>query len=122
MKNSKAGKKYSVVQLDALDAIACSCGQTRRAFLEDEDGIASVHLVDIEENAKSHYHKHMTEIYVVLQGDGWIECDGERIPVQPMSAVKIRPQCRHRAIGAMRILNIAIPAFDPADEWFDEAD
>jgi hypothetical protein len=27
--------------------------------------------------------------------------------------------CRHRAVGKLRIVNICIPPFDPADEWFD---
>ena len=48
-----------------------------------------------------------------------IQIDGERISVRPMSSVMIKPGCRHRALGKMRILNIAIPRFDPADEWFD---
>ena len=61
----------------------------------------------------------MTEIYVVLEGVGEMELDGERVPVRPMSSVMIKPGCRHRAIGKLKILNIAIPKFDPADEWFD---
>jgi hypothetical protein len=32
----------------------------------------------------------------------------------------IKPGCRHRAIGKLKILNIPIPAFDPDDEFFDE--
>ena len=27
---------------------------------------------------------------------------------------------RHRAVGRMRVLNVVVPAFDPADEWFDQ--
>ncbi len=26
---------------------------------------------------------------------------------------------RHRAVGRLRIVNICLPPFDPADEWFD---
>jgi hypothetical protein len=33
--------------------------------------------------------------------------------------IKIKPDCIHRAIGKLRILNVAIPAFDAGDEWFD---
>jgi mannose-6-phosphate isomerase-like protein (cupin superfamily) len=61
----------------------------------------------------------MTEIYVVLEGNGHLELDGEKVPLRPFTAVMIKPGCRHRAVGELRILNIAIPAFDPADEWFD---
>jgi hypothetical protein len=31
----------------------------------------------------------------------------------------IKPLCRHRAVGRLRVLNIPIPAFDETDEWFD---
>jgi hypothetical protein len=36
-----------------------------------------------------------------------------------MLSVMIQPGCRHRLVGRFRIVNVAIPAFDPADEWFD---
>jgi len=78
-----------------------------------------VHIVDIEEDSRVHYHKVMTEHYIVLEGEGHIELDGERFPLRPMMSVMIRPGCRHRAVGKMRILNIPVPAFDPDDEWFD---
>ena len=85
----------------------------RRGCLELE------HQVEISADARTHYHKAMTEIYVVLSGSGELELDGQRIQVRPMTSVMIKPGCRHRAIGNLRILNIAIPKFDPHDEWFD---
>ena len=78
-----------------------------------------MHIVDIQKDSRTHYHKKTTEIYVVLDGEGQIELDGKLFPIKPMTAVYIRPGCRHRAIGKMRILNVPIPAFDEADEWFD---
>jgi mannose-6-phosphate isomerase-like protein (cupin superfamily) len=62
-----------------------------------------------------------TEIYYVLDcaDDAAIELDGERVAVTPGTAVMIRPGVRHRAAGKMRILNVVVPPFDPADEWFD---
>ena len=33
--------------------------------------------------------------------------------------VLIPPGVRHRAVGRMTILNVVVPPFDPADEWFD---
>jgi len=112
------GRKYHVAQLDEVSATPCPCGEARRAFAE-AGRAASVHLVDISVDARSHYHKRMTEIYLILEGSGHLELDGERIPVKPMTAVYIHPGCRHRAVGKMRIINIPVPAFDPADEWFD---
>jgi mannose-6-phosphate isomerase-like protein (cupin superfamily) len=111
-------KRHELVQLDDISAMRCPCGWTQRAFAGGV-GPASVHQVQIEADAKTHYHKGMTEIYVILEGEGFLELDGEKTAVRPLTAVMIHPGCRHRAIGKLRLLNIAIPAFDPEDEWFD---
>ncbi len=115
-----ATKKYHVAQLDQVPPTPCPCGQARRAFAGIGGAVASVHLVDISVDARTHYHKRMTEIYLVLDGEGHLELDGERVPVRPMTAVYIRPGCRHRAVGKLKIINIPVPAFDPEDEWFDD--
>ena len=111
---------YMIEDLESLEPTRCPCGWARRAFA-DEPGrnAASVHLVKIDRDARVHYHKRMTEIYVILDGAGFLELDGERVPVKPMTAVYIKPGCRHRAIGNLTILNVPIPAFDPADEFED---
>ena len=112
-------RKYSVVNLDEVTPVPCPCGMSRRAFTDDPDKIASLHVVDISIDAKTHYHKKLTEIYYILEGAGQMELDGELVDVGPGSTVLIKPGCRHRAIGKMRILNVPVPAFDPDDEWFD---
>ena len=111
--------RFHLADLTALDPVRCPCGWARRAFASVVDGPATVHLVEIEEDARSHYHKRMTEIYVVLEGEGHLELDGTLHPVRPLTAIMIQPGCRHRAVGKLKILNIPIPAFDPHDEWFD---
>ena len=112
-------KNYFVAQLDEIEPVQCPCGSSRRAFVRDDNPIATMHMVDICEDARAHYHKKLTEIYLVLEGDGHMELDGESVPVKPLTAVFIKPGCRHRAVGAMRIVVVPIPVFDPADEWFD---
>ncbi len=111
---------FKLAQLDEIQAIPCPCGSARRAFGDEDSDVATLHVVDINAESRVHYHKKMTELYLVLEGEGHIELDGERVPVRPMSAVYIKPGCRHRAVGQMRIVNVPIPAFDPADEWFDD--
>jgi mannose-6-phosphate isomerase-like protein (cupin superfamily) len=108
-----------IEQLDQVPAVKCPCGFARRAFATPDNPVATLHMVDIQQDARTHYHKKMTEMYVVLEGEGFIELDGERHPVKPMTAIFIKPGCRHRAIGKLRILNIPVPAFDEKDEWFD---
>jgi len=111
---------YMIAQLDELRPMQCPCGTTRRAFVSPDNPVASIHMVDISEDARAHYHKKLTEIYLVLEGEGHLELDGETVPVRPLAAVLIKPGCRHRAVGDMRIVNVPVPAFDPEDEWFDE--
>ena len=113
-------KNYRIAQLDEVPPIPCPCGQARRAFATPDNQTATIHLTDISAEARTHYHKRLTEIYLVLEGEGYLELDGERVPVKPMTAVMIKPGCRHRAVGRLRIINIPVPAFDPADEWFDD--
>jgi len=116
---SSAAKNYLITQLDEVPPVACPCGQSRRGFATPDNKLATIHLVDISIDARTHYHRQMTEIYLVLEGEGWVELDGERIPAKPMMSIFIKPGCRHRLVGKFKIVNVAIPAFDPRDEWFD---
>ena len=120
MSTDFGGPDYKIVRTTQLQPVACPCGMTRRAFADDPDRIASLHVVDISEDARAHYHKKLTEIYYILQGKGEMELNGKRYPVSVGDAILIKPGCRHRAIGAMKIINIPIPAFDPDDEWFED--
>ena len=110
---------YMIAQFDDIDAVKCPCGFSRRAFVSPDNQVATMHIVDIEQDAKVHYHKKLTEVYLILEGAGNMELDGQVLSVKPLTAIFIKPGCRHRAVGKMRIVNVSIPAFDPQDEWFD---
>ncbi len=110
---------FMVAQMDEMDSQGCPCGFTRRAFVSDENSVATLHLLDVQADARVHYHKRLTEIYLILEGQGYLELDDERVPVKPMTAVLVKPGCRHRAVGNLRVAIVPVPAFDPADEWFD---
>ena len=110
---------YEIAQMNELPGVQCSCGTSHRAFVSPDNPVATMHMVDITIDTRTHYHKKLTEIYLIIEGEGFMELDGELIPVKPLTAIFIKPGCRHRAVGKMRIVNIPIPAFDPGDEWFD---
>jgi mannose-6-phosphate isomerase-like protein (cupin superfamily) len=110
---------YMIAKFNEIDAITCPCGFSRRAFVALDNPTATMHIVDIQQDSKIHYHKKLTEVYFILEGSGRMELDGEKVPVTPLTAIFIKPGCRHRAIGKMRIVNVSIPAFDPNDEYFD---
>jgi len=110
---------YEVVHMDEIEKIDCMCGASRRAFIDDPDKVMSLHVVDIRTDSKVHYHKHITETYYVLEGEGHMELNGDRIPVRPGSTILIKPGCRHRAVGQLKVIVVPVPAFDARDEWFD---
>ncbi len=110
---------YEKISMADLPPIECPCGTTRRAFADGEDKTASVHLLQVFDEARTHYHKTFTEHYYIIEGEGFIEIDGEDIPVKPEDVIKIMPYARHKAKGFFKILNIAVPVFDPNDEHED---
>jgi mannose-6-phosphate isomerase-like protein (cupin superfamily) len=110
---------YRIARFNEIASITCPCGTSKRAFVDDPEKIASIHQVQIKIDADVHYHKKLTEIYYILEGSGFLELDGDKVSVEPGMSVMIKPGCRHRAVGEMKILNIAVPAFDPEDEWLD---
>jgi mannose-6-phosphate isomerase-like protein (cupin superfamily) len=116
----RAMANYMIADLNSVEAVRCPCGWAKRAFATPENRVATMHLVSIEADSRVHYHKVMTEIYLVLEGEGFMELDGERIAVRPMMAIFIKPGCRHRAVGRMKIINVPVPAFDEGDEFEDE--
>ena len=115
----KACASNLVASMSSLPPQRCPCGFTRRAFANVAAGKATVHMVEIMEDSQTHYHKRLTEIYYVLEGEGEIELDGQRFPLKPHTAVLLPPNVRHRAIGKLKILNFVTPKFDPKDEHFD---
>jgi mannose-6-phosphate isomerase-like protein (cupin superfamily) len=111
--------KYEITEFDSVEAVPCPCGTSKRAFMGPDNETASMHVTTISEDSRTHYHKTMTEFYYVLEGEGVIELDGETFPLKPNMAIMIKPGCRHRAVGNLKIINVPVPKFDPDDEWFD---
>ena len=113
--------KYELVDFADLPGTPCPCGTARRAFTAAADFPATVHVTVISVDAKTHYHRRLTEVYYILEcgPDARMELDEETIPLRPGLAVLIRPLTRHRALGRMKVLIVASPKFDPHDEWLD---
>ncbi|MEA4823993.1 MAG: cupin domain-containing protein [Clostridiaceae bacterium] len=112
-------KSYEIVDFSQITPVPCPCGMSKRAFIEGSGGRASFHVVEIKKDSEVHYHKKQIEIYYILEGEGYMELDEEKIPVHPGSSILIRENCRHRAVGKLKLINVPVPAFDPEDEWFD---
>ena len=114
--------RFSIARFDQIPPVPCPCGRSRRALHAPDNDVMSVHLVDISEDARAHYHKAQTETYYFLEGEGHMELDGVLHAVGPGTVIMIRPGTRHRAVrgaGPMKVINVVVPPFDERDEWFD---
>lgn len=113
--------KYHLVDFAQIEGTSCPCGTARRAFADVSEFPGTLHVTQISETAKLHYHRKLTETYYFLEcgEDAQMQLDDELIPVHAGMSVVIPPGIRHRAIGKMKVLIVVFPKFDPEDEWFD---
>jgi mannose-6-phosphate isomerase-like protein (cupin superfamily) len=113
--------RWELIDFDQIPGVPCPCGTARRALADAADLPFTLHRTQIDEDARTHYHRQLTETYYVLEcgPDARLELDGESIALRPGIAAVIRPGVRHRAVGEMTVLILVWPKFDPADEWFD---
>jgi mannose-6-phosphate isomerase-like protein (cupin superfamily) len=121
MADEPVGWSYQVVDFSQLPGVPCPCGTARRAFADVPDFPGTLHVTDIAVDARTHYHRRLTETYFILECDAnaWMQLDDDRVPLRPGVCILIPPGVRHRAVGRMRVLIVAFPKFDPEDEWFD---
>ena len=82
--------RFMIAQLDAVPGVDCPCGVARRAFATPDNTLASVHLTDITADARTHYHKGMTEIYVILEGETAIIAGARGLSGAPVMASDLR--------------------------------
>ena len=113
---------YRVIDFNQIPPVPCPCGTARRGFADELDYPGTIHVTEISENAKRHFHKKLTETYFFLECEpnAQLELNGELIPVRPGMCVMIKPGTWHRAVGKMRVLIVVYPKFDPADEWLEQ--
>jgi len=113
--------KYVVKHMDDIQGVPCPCGTSKRIITSDDNDLVSIHRVRICKEAKKHYHKKLTEYYVIISGTGEIELDDDIVPVTPGSVIMIPPMTRHVARGDFEIINVVCPPFDPTDEYLAES-
>lgn len=116
-----AARRYSVADFAQIAGVPCPCGTARRAFQDVPGFPATIHVTSITADARLHYHKRLTETYYFLEcgPEAKMQLDEDILPVKPGICIMIPPGVRHRAIGEMKVLIVALPKFDPADEWLD---
>ena len=120
-KMTATAKAYHLADFSQIEGVPCPCGTARRAFAGVDAFPGTLHVTEISEDARRHYHKRLTETYYILEcgPDAKMELDDEVIDVHQGVSVVIPPGVRHRALGRMKVLIVVLPEFDASDEWFD---
>jgi mannose-6-phosphate isomerase-like protein (cupin superfamily) len=110
-----------VRSLDAVEAFTTKDGCTIRELqLTDAQSLAEASL-DTGQATERHYHRASEEIYMVLEGRGALEIDGETRVVGPGDAALIPPGAWHtiRALEPLRFLCCCAPPYSHDDTFFD---
>jgi mannose-6-phosphate isomerase-like protein (cupin superfamily) len=115
-----------VASREQAKAFATLDGSTIRVLLDGATGAINQSLAEAElepgQETKRHYHARTEELYVVLEGTGEMEVDGERAGVGPGDAILVPPGARHQIrTGAtrLRFLCCCAPPYSDSDTFFD---
>ena len=96
-------------------------GSTIREYFHT--GLQSLAEASLEAGAATqrHYHARSEEIYLIVEGGGELEVDGERRQVVPGDAVLIPPRACHELTAGedgVRILCCCVPPYADDDTFF----
>ena len=99
-----------------VESTPCPCGSSTRIITAADDAVMGFHVTQICD-ADAHFHRHGTEIYYVLEGEGRLIAGGSAFDLAPGTAAYIPPGCVHRGEGSFTAAIAILPPFDPADEF-----
>ena len=102
-------------------------GSTIRVLLDADSGTANQSLAEASlepgQATERHYHARSEELYVLLDGTGVMEIDGESSDVGPGAAILIPPGARHQIRASehepLRFLCCCAPPYSHEDTFFD---
>ncbi len=110
-------KGYLVRRLQEAPTVPCPCGNSTRIITRADTPVVNVHLTHIRD-AQKHCHRECTEVYIVVEGRGYMELGDETVPVEQGTVVLIEPGIYHRGYGDFKAFIIGFPALKPDDEFF----
>ncbi len=121
---------YRAVEIRSRDdatPFTTADGSTIRVLLDGETGTRNQSLAEAwlepGQTTQRHYHARSEELYVLLDGEGEMEVDGERSRVRAGHAILIPPGARHQVTasggGPLRFLCCCAPPYSHDDTFFD---
>jgi mannose-6-phosphate isomerase-like protein (cupin superfamily) len=88
---------YTALKIDEMEAIYRGAFKRARASLGVES--FGMQIMDLPPNGDAypeHQHDDQEEVYLALRGSGEIEIDGERVPLDPETVVRVGPSAKRK--------------------------
>jgi mannose-6-phosphate isomerase-like protein (cupin superfamily) len=111
---------YVVRRVSEAPTVECPCGQSTRIITSRDTPTCGLHVTFIQDSIR-HCHRRTTEMYYILEGSGKMELNDETYDIEPGMVIQIDPGTWHRVYdtAGIRTIVVSVPAFDPADEFFE---
>jgi mannose-6-phosphate isomerase-like protein (cupin superfamily) len=113
--------RVEIARYPELEPFTTKDGSTIREYLHT--GVQSLAEASLtpEQSTQRHYHRLSEEIYLIVEGGGLMELDGETSEVGPGDAVLIPAGAWHElraGAGGVRLLCCCVPAYTHDDTYF----
>jgi mannose-6-phosphate isomerase-like protein (cupin superfamily) len=105
-----------IAHRNAVAPVPCPCGASQRLITRAHSPNLGLHVTHIQCGDR-HFHQATDEVYYVLEGEGFVELDGNTHAVSPGAAILIPAGVRHRGWGDFTAVIVTQPAFNADDEF-----
>jgi quercetin dioxygenase-like cupin family protein len=110
-----------IARRSALEPFTTKDGSTIREYLHTAAQSLAEATLAPGQGTQRHYHRQAEEIYLIVEGDGTLEVDGETAAVVPGDAILIPPGAWHELVAGsegVRLLCCCVPPYAHDDTFF----
>jgi len=110
-----------VARYESLEAFTTKDGSTIREYLHTPAQSLAEATLEPGQSTQRHYHRLSEEIYLLVQGGGLMEVDGEERDVVAGDAIVIPPGASHTLVAGedgARLLCCCSPPYSHDDTYF----
>jgi mannose-6-phosphate isomerase-like protein (cupin superfamily) len=104
-----------------LEPFQTKDGSTIREYLHTQAQSLAEASLEPGQATERHYHRLSEEIYLIVEGRGLMELDGEERQVIPSDAILIPPGAWHTLVAGeegVRLLCCCVPPYSHDDTYF----
>jgi mannose-6-phosphate isomerase-like protein (cupin superfamily) len=115
------GAGMELVSYAALQPFTTKDGSTIREYLHTSVQSLAEATLEPGQATDRHYHRRAEEIYLIVEGGGRLEVDGEEREVGPGDAILIPPRAWHQLTSGparTRLLCCCVPPYAHDDTFF----